>query len=381
MRRCAVVLLLAALLLAVLLGQTGCGRRDKDAARSQAAPAADALSGASIDPAVVRAVEAAQAETPAGPLDQDLLDLLSFQRALHDIAIIEDDVMLALYRAQRDGVTGQPLDGDFAAAFRRAGGDLLARPLSADRQALRAQFAQALDSMAVAYDLLERKGPEDAEVSARFQAHGPAIQECFRGLAASFSMERLLGVDVAKLQELKAQAEQVASPEFQAAGEKLAAGDTVAAYDAFAALGDRNPGTELELRCRLRQADLLLRDPTSARWRAAGRTLELDGLSQLRRVVDAQVYMPALYEGWRKWRVASEFVRSDTSLTAVPNRAYDLKRYQVLTTIRHHLREHPEDLWARFQYVALAQQDILRKVGPDPRMNPLGQEWLLLYPQ
>ena len=88
------------------------------------------------------------------------------------------------------------------------------------------------------------------------------------------------------------------------------------------------------------------------------------GLDLLARIVDRQQYSPVLYETFVKWRTTyQEQHHGMSNMSQIPNLIYNEQRWQLIQLIKRHLRDRPDDTWARMQVELLLHESNIRRGG------------------
>lgn len=74
------------------------------------------------------------------------------------------------------------------------------------------------------------------------------------------------------------------------------------------------------------------------------------GLKLLAEIIASGRYSPVLYEAFYKWRTTEQELRHGMSnSSAIPNKEYNEKRWQVMRTIKEYSAKNPSDEWAQAQ--------------------------------
>jgi hypothetical protein len=100
------------------------------------------------------------------------------------------------------------------------------------------------------------------------------------------------------------------------------------------------------------------------------------GLALLSDIIDNQEYSPILDEAFYKWRIQTQVQNYGLSnMSLIPNLQYNLKRWQVINTIKQYLRTNPTDVWAN------AQIDLLLDLPNINRGGAFGNDSLTQWGQ
>jgi len=72
-----------------------------------------------------------------------------------------------------------------------------------------------------------------------------------------------------------------------------------------------------------------------------------------------------LFEVFYKWRTQTQsFWHGMSNMSEIPNWQYNLKRWQVIKTIKRYLKTHPDDAWANAQLGLLLSLPNIYRDGP-----------------
>jgi hypothetical protein len=75
-----------------------------------------------------------------------------------------------------------------------------------------------------------------------------------------------------------------------------------------------------------------------------------EGLAMLSDIVKKERYSPVVYESFYKWRTMDQYYNHGMSnMSLIPNKEYNEKKWQLIQMIKQHLKNNPDDIWAREQ--------------------------------
>lgn len=164
---------------------------------------------------------------------------------------------------------------------------------------------------------------------------------------------------------------------YRRAVERIEAKDYAAAYANLKDLAEQNgdaAGMDL-IKLRLSDA-LLIMDYEAVNFQgldAAG-----NGLALLTEIIEGGRYSPVLYEAFYKWRTTEQqHDHGMSNMSAIPNKEYNEKRWQVIQTVKKYLAENPGDAWARMQLDLLWDLPNIQRGGPFGNDNL--NHWGILY--
>ena len=85
------------------------------------------------------------------------------------------------------------------------------------------------------------------------------------------------------------------------------------------------------------------------------------GIILLLEILDSNEYSPVLFEAFRSWRLETQFFwHGMSNMSDIPNWEYNLKRWQVIKTIKKYIESNPDDVWAKAQVRLLDLPNIHR---------------------
>lgn len=102
------------------------------------------------------------------------------------------------------------------------------------------------------------------------------------------------------------------------------------------------------------------------------------GLSMLSGILDKKRYSPVLYETFYKWRTIEQMYNHGMSnMSEIPNKEYNEKRWEIIQTIKQHLKDSPDDSWAKEQVELLLSLHNITRGGSYGNWNLT--DWGELY--
>jgi len=70
----------------------------------------------------------------------------------------------------------------------------------------------------------------------------------------------------------------------------------------------------------------------------------------LNKIINNQRYFPLIFESFYKWRTITQMNWYGMSnASEIPNKMYNQKRWELVRLIKRYIKNHPQDLWARYQ--------------------------------
>ena len=98
----------------------------------------------------------------------------------------------------------------------------------------------------------------------------------------------------------------------------------------------------------------------------------------LAQILDHSRYSPVLFDSFYRWRTSDMFYNHGMSnWSGIPNWEYNDKKFALINLIHEHLKESPEDLWARHQMIALLALHNIVRGGEFGNSNM--NHWAALY--
>ena len=150
------------------------------------------------------------------------------------------------------------------------------------------------------------------------------------------------------------------------------------AYEGLNELRDKYKDSVFESCILLRMSDCLLKADSDLE--VAEDVLEgkLNGLELLLAILDKKQYSPVLYEAFYKWRTVEQYYNHGMSnMSDIPNKDYNVKRWETTQLIKEYLKNEPDDIGAR------EQVDLLLLLPNITRGGPIGNHnldhWGSLY--
>lgn len=135
------------------------------------------------------------------------------------------------------------------------------------------------------------------------------------------------------------------------------------AYKELLSLKEKYKNTVFESCLRLRMSDCLIM--AEGREESDFMPDPEEGINLISGIVDTDKYSPILFEAFYKWRTNTQFFWHGLSnMSNIPNWQYNLKRWQVIQTIRDYLKTNPDDSWANTQYELLLSLPNIGRGGP-----------------
>jgi len=150
-----------------------------------------------------------------------------------------------------------------------------------------------------------------------------------------------------------------------------------AAYSILDKLHERYIGSPFEVCIKLRKTDCLLVADSDIEVKEGEDYTEYT-LNILEELTDSRRYSPILYETYYKWRTEYQsYNHGMSNMSAIPNKEYNEKRYQVLLVLKDYLKLNPQDLGAKLQIALLLSLPNITRGGTFGNGNIY--HWAYLY--
>jgi len=105
---------------------------------------------------------------------------------------------------------------------------------------------------------------------------------------------------------------------------------------------------------------------------------EKKGIALLSDILDAGEYSPVLFDAFYKWRTMTQlFWHGMSNMSEIPNWEYNEKRWSVIQTVKQHIKDNPDDVWAKTQMNLLLSLPNIKRGGPFGNYNI--DHWVMLY--
>ena len=165
--------------------------------------------------------------------------------------------------------------------------------------------------------------------------------------------------------------------QYQEASGYLKAKSYTAAYKILKEMAALNEGETVSDLIKLRLSDALLTmDHEGAD--NDGLNASEQGLKLLVEIVESNSYSPILYEAFYKWRtIEQQYNHGMSNMSAIPNKEYNVKRWQMIQTVKKYLLKNPTDKWAQTQIDLLWDLPNIQRGGPYGNDNLI--HWGILY--
>lgn len=149
------------------------------------------------------------------------------------------------------------------------------------------------------------------------------------------------------------------------------------AYELLKPLKNKYKDTAAEDCIMLRISDCLLVEDSAGAPDEYGNPTEA-GLSMLSGILDKKRYSPVLYEAFYKWRTIEQMYNHGMSnMSEIPNKEYNEKRWEIIQTIKQHLKDNSDDSWVKEQVELLLSLHNIMRGGAYGNWNLT--DWGALY--
>mgnify|MGYP000132517937 CR=1 FL=1 len=135
------------------------------------------------------------------------------------------------------------------------------------------------------------------------------------------------------------------------------------AYKYLASLKDKYKDTAFEGCIKLKMSDCLLMAEPNEQSESLFKPEK--AIALLSDILDDEEYSPILFDVFYKWRTETQSLwHGMSNISEIPDWQYNLKRWQVIKTIKRYLKTHPDDAWANAQVGLLLSLPNIGRGGP-----------------
>jgi len=133
------------------------------------------------------------------------------------------------------------------------------------------------------------------------------------------------------------------------------------AYDSLDKLQQKYQNTDFEKCILLRKTDCVLSADSPVE-SAEKEDMGEGSLQILEELANTDYYLPIIFESFYKWRtIYQSYNHGMSNMSNIPNAMYNEKRWELLQIVKSHLRQNPDDVWAKYQaHILLTLPNITR---------------------